>query len=170
MTGLRTTDESKGWQPGATFIRTLILENVSTGLTDVVLSAHFLQYVDLLHRRLSDLLDLLLTHLVRGCDVDDLHRVLLGGALVDAAAHHAAHPPEDTGHQRAGEGRKWYCHEKHVSISGHLHFLTRSRYYCHAFICSGLVLNCPGPRSQTLLCFWFWVDSDCGHSGWCICI
>lgn len=65
------------------------------GLTDVVLSADFLQDVDLLHRRRSDLLDLPRRHLVRGGDVDDLHRVLPGRPLVDAAAHHAAHAPED---------------------------------------------------------------------------
>ena len=63
-------------------------------LTDVVLSADFLQDVDLLHRRLPDLLDLLRGRLVQGGDVDDLHRVLLRRPLVDAATHHAAHPPE----------------------------------------------------------------------------
>lgn len=62
-------------------------------LTDVVPSAHFLEDVNLLDGRLPDLLDLLSTHLVRGSDVDDLDGVLLGGALVDAASHHAAHAP-----------------------------------------------------------------------------
>lgn len=119
MIGLRSTDNSKGWQPGSTSSRTVLLENVTTGLTDVVLTAHFLQYVNLLHRCLPDLFDLLLGQLVRGCDVDDLHRVLLGGALVDAAAHYAAHSPADRGHPRAGEGRKlWYIVPwKHASIS-----------------------------------------------------
>ena len=64
-------------------------------LTDVVLSADFLQDVDLLRRGLSDLLHLLRGHLVRGGDVDDLHRVLLRRPLVDAATHHAAHSPEE---------------------------------------------------------------------------
>lgn len=63
--------------------------------TDVLLSVDFLEDVDLLHHRLSDLFDLLRRHLVGGGDVDDLHRVLLRGPLVDAAAHHAAHSPED---------------------------------------------------------------------------
>lgn len=76
-----------------------------TGLTDVVLAAHFLQDVDLLHRGLPELVDLLPGHLVRGGDVDDLHRVLLGGALVDAAPHHAAHSPGDRG-GGASEGRE----------------------------------------------------------------
>lgn len=62
-------------------------------LTDVVPSTDFLQDVDLLDGRLPDLLDLLSRHLVRGRDVDDLHGVVLGGALVDAASHHAAHAP-----------------------------------------------------------------------------
>lgn len=62
-------------------------------LTDVVPSADFLQDVNLLDGRLPDLLDLLSSHLVRGSDVDDLHCVLLGGALVHAASHHAAHAP-----------------------------------------------------------------------------
>lgn len=62
-------------------------------LTDVVPSADFLQDVNLLDGRLPDLLDLLSSHLVRGSDIDDLHSVLLGGALVDAASHHAAHAP-----------------------------------------------------------------------------
>lgn len=86
-------------------------------LTDVVLSEHFLQYVNLLHRRLPDLLDLLLSHLVRGCDVDDLHRVLLGGALVDAAAHHAAHSPADRGRQRADEGRNSSATKTCINLS-----------------------------------------------------
>lgn len=64
-------------------------------LTDVVLSADLLEDVDLLRRRLSDLLDLLRSHLVRGSDVDDLHRILLRRPLVDAASHHAAHSPEE---------------------------------------------------------------------------
>lgn len=64
-------------------------------LTDVVPSADFLEDVDLLHRGLSDLLDLPRGRLVRGGDVDDLHRVLRGRHLVDAAAHHAAHSPEE---------------------------------------------------------------------------
>lgn len=63
--------------------------------TDVFLPVDFLEDVDLLHRCLSDLFDLLRRHLVRGGDVDDLHRVLLRRMLVDAAAHHAAHSPED---------------------------------------------------------------------------
>lgn len=63
--------------------------------TDVLLPVDFLEDVDLLHRCLSDLFDLLRRHLVRGGDVDDLHRVLLRRMLVDAAAHHAAHSPED---------------------------------------------------------------------------
>lgn len=92
------------------------MKKVTIGLTDVVLSAHFLQDVDLLHRRLSDLLDLLLGHLVRGSDVDDLHRKLLGGALVDAAAHHAAHSPEDRGSQRAGEVSKTCVNVSNVSV------------------------------------------------------
>lgn len=66
-----------------------------TVLTDVVLSADLLEDVDLLHRRLSDLLHLLRSYLVRGSDVDDLHRILLRRALVDAASHHAAHSPEE---------------------------------------------------------------------------
>lgn len=64
-------------------------------LTDVFPSAHFLQDVDLLHRRLSELLNLLRGGLVRGGDVDDLHRVLLRRPFVDAATHHAAHSPEE---------------------------------------------------------------------------
>lgn len=63
-------------------------------LTDVLLSADFLEDVDLLHCRLSDLLDLLRGRLVRGGDVDDLDRVLLRRSFVDAATHHAAHSPE----------------------------------------------------------------------------
>lgn len=51
-------------------------------LTDVFLPADLLQDVNLLHRSLSDLLDLLGGHLVRGGDVDDLHRVLLRRPLV----------------------------------------------------------------------------------------
>lgn len=62
-------------------------------LTDVVLSADFLQDVDLLHRRLSDLLNLLGSHLVRGGDVDDLHRVLQRRPFVNAATHHTADSP-----------------------------------------------------------------------------
>lgn len=62
-------------------------------LTDVVPSADFFEDVNLLDGRLPDLLDLLGSHLVRGSDVDDLHCVLLRGALVDAASHHAAHAP-----------------------------------------------------------------------------
>lgn len=65
------------------------------GLTDVVLSVDFLEDVDLLLCRLSDLLDLLRRHLVWGSDVDDLHRILLRRPLVDTASHHAAHSPED---------------------------------------------------------------------------
>lgn len=128
MIGLRSTDNSKGRQPGSTSSRTVLLENVTTGLTDVVLTAHFLQYVNLLHRRLPDLFDLLLAHLVRGCDVDDLHRVLLGGALVDAAAHHAAHSPADRGHPRARAGNYGIlCHENmHQS-------LRLSRAFTHSY-------------------------------------
>lgn len=85
-------------------------------LTDVVLSAHFLQDVNLFRRRLSDLLDLPLSHLVRRSDVDDLHRVLLGGALVDAAAHHAAHAPEDRGRPRASEGRTTRVNLSNVTV------------------------------------------------------
>lgn len=80
--------------------KTIDADSCMTGLTDVVLSADFLEDVDLLHRRLSDLLDLLRGHLVRGGDVDDLHRVLLRRPLVDAAAHHTAHSPEEEKRQR----------------------------------------------------------------------
>lgn len=64
-------------------------------LTDVLPSVDFLEDINLLHRRLSDLLDLLRGRLVRGSDVNDLHRVLLRCPLVDAATHHTAHSPED---------------------------------------------------------------------------
>lgn len=64
-------------------------------LTDIVLSAHFLKDVNFLHRRLSDLLNLLRSHLVRWGDVNDLHRVLLRCPFVDTATHHTAHSPED---------------------------------------------------------------------------
>lgn len=76
-------------------------------LTDVFLSTDFLEDVDLLHRRLSDLLDLLWGHLVRGGDVDDLHSILLRRPFVDAAPHHAAHSPEE-------EERK--KKKKHISL------------------------------------------------------
>lgn len=63
-------------------------------LTDVLLPANLLQDVDLLHRCLPDLLDLLWAHLVRGGDVDDLHRILLRRPLVQTAAHHTAYSPD----------------------------------------------------------------------------
>lgn len=104
---------------------------MTAGLTDVVLSAHFLQDVDLLHRGLSDLLDLLLSHPVGGSDVDDLHRVLLVGVLVDAAAHHAAHPSEDQGETRervrAGKTSVDLSSVDLSSVNGHSHFVTRLR-------------------------------------------
>lgn len=65
------------------------------GLTDVVLSADFLEDVDLLLCCISDLLDLLWRHLVWGSDVDDLHCILLRCPLVNTASHHAAHSPEE---------------------------------------------------------------------------
>lgn len=71
-----------------------IAEPFADVLTDVLLSADLLQDVDLFRGGRPDLLDLLPGQLVRGGDVDDLHGVLLGGAFVDTAAHHAAHAPE----------------------------------------------------------------------------
>lgn len=64
-------------------------------LTDVLPSVDFLEDIDLLHRRLFDLLGLLRVYLVRGGDVDDLHCVVLRCPFVDAATDHTAHPPEE---------------------------------------------------------------------------
>lgn len=64
-------------------------------LTDVVLSADFLQDVNLLHCCRSDLLDLLRGRFVRGGDVNNFHCIFLRRLFVDAAAHHTADSPED---------------------------------------------------------------------------
>lgn len=66
-----------------------------TVLTDIVLPANFLEDVDLLHGRLSDLFDLLWSCFVRWGDVDDLHRILLRRLFADAATHHTAHSPRE---------------------------------------------------------------------------
>lgn len=120
-------------------------------LTDVVLSTDFLQDVDLLHRRLPDLLGFLRWHLVWGGDVDDLHRIVLRRPLVDTATHNTAHSPEE-------ETTRWPCYLQICQVTRAfrglcLHSWTLGKHLC---------VPQSGLRQQT-------DDSFCDNS-WMYCV